>query len=124
MRLNALRPAALRVSAALAFMLCATAALAHSKPKVMLPAPDSTVSAPAELSVIFTEGLIAKFSKLELTDEKGKVLSRESSVLDPKDSKHLTLKLPKLAPGTYYVHWVSAAPDGHRMDGDYSFNVK
>jgi methionine-rich copper-binding protein CopC len=119
-----MRLKAVRLAAALTLALSATVALAHSKPKVMLPAPDSTVSAPAMLSVVFTEPLIAKFSKLELTDEKGKVLSKETSVLDPADNKHLTLKLPKLAPGTYFVHWVSAAPDGHRMDGDYSFNVK
>ncbi|SEG35075.1 hypothetical protein SAMN05421819_2628 [Bryocella elongata] len=124
MQLKALRFSAIRFSAALLLALSSTAALAHSKPKIMLPAPDSTGPAPAELSVIFSEPLMAKFSKLELTDEKGKVLSKESSVLDPKDSKHLTLKLPKLAPGTYYVHWVSAAADGHHMDGDYSFNVK
>jgi methionine-rich copper-binding protein CopC len=119
-----MRLKAVRLAAAFTLALSATVALAHSKPKVMLPAPDSTGPAPAELSVIFTEPLMGKFSKLELTDEKGKVISKESSVQDPKDSKHLTLKLPKLAPGTYYVHWVSAAPDGHRMDGDYSFNVK
>jgi methionine-rich copper-binding protein CopC len=99
-------------------------ASAHSKPKVMDPAANSTVDAPAELSVIFSEALDPKFSSLALTDEKGAVISKAKTVPDPANHMHLSLPLPKLAPGTYYVHWVSAAVDGHRMDGDYSFRVK
>jgi methionine-rich copper-binding protein CopC len=61
---------------------------------------------------------------LELTDEKGTVIQTQKSIVDASDQKHITLALPKLNPGTYHVHWISAASDGHRMDGDYSFNVK
>jgi methionine-rich copper-binding protein CopC len=99
-------------------------AFAHSRPKIMSPEPNSTVTAPAEISVTFTEALEPKFSRLEVTDEGGKVLSKEPSKLDPADKKHMTLTVPKLAPGTYYVHWVSSSADGHRMDGDYKFTVK
>ncbi|SEC63596.1 copper resistance protein CopC [Terriglobus roseus] len=99
-------------------------AFAHSKPKIMEPAANSTVEAPTELSVIFSEALDPKFSSLALTDEKGTVLSKAKTIADPANHMHLSLPLPKLAPGTYYVHWVSAAVDGHRMDGDYSFKVK
>jgi methionine-rich copper-binding protein CopC len=104
--------------------LVSVPAFAHSKPKVMEPAANSTVAAPTELSVIFSEALDPKFSSLALTDEKGSVISKAKTVADPSNHMHLTLALPKLAPGTYYVHWVSAAVDGHRMDGDYSFQVK
>ncbi len=108
-----------------AFIVFTATALAHSKPRTMLPAADSSVpDAPSELSVYFTEGLEPKFSLLRLTDGKGTVLSKEGSKLDPSDDKHLTLALPKLRPGTYYVHWVAASKDGHKMDGDYKFAVK
>jgi methionine-rich copper-binding protein CopC len=110
--------------AALTFSLAAVPAFAHSRPKTMTPAANSIVSAPAEVSVFFTEPLEPKFSSLQLTDEKGTVLSTASSTMEPADHTHLILALPKLAPGVYYVHWISAATDGHRMDGDYAFTVK
>lgn len=104
--------------------LAALPAFAHAHPKAMTPAANSTVAAPSEISVFFSEPLEPKFSKLELKDAKGSVLSKQPSLLDPKDKTHLTLALPHLDAGVYHVHWVSAATDGHRMDGDYSFNVK
>lgn len=99
-------------------------ALAHSHPKVMAPAPDSTVSSPPSISVTFTEPLEAKFSYLTLTDEQGTKLNTASSIAVPNDPKTLTLNLPALKPGDYLVHWVSVAPDGHRMEGEYKFTVK
>jgi len=107
-----------------AFFLFATTALAHSRPKAMSPEPNSTIASPTEVSVYFTEALEPKFSSLQLTDADGKVLSKDASKPDAADSKHLSLPLPKLAPGTYYVHWVTASADGHRMNGDYKFTVK
>ena len=99
-------------------------ASAHSRPKAMSPEAGSTVTAPSELSVYFTEALEPKFSSLQLTDQKGTVLNKQHAVLDARDNKHLTLALPALASGMYHVHWTSSAVDGHRLDGDYSFTVK
>ena len=107
-----------------ALWLAAIPAHAHAKPKVMVPDANSTVSSPGKVSVIFTEALEPKFSSLKLTNEKGLVLSKAASVVDPADHKHMTIDLPQLAPGVYYVHWATAATDGHRMDGQYSFTVK
>jgi methionine-rich copper-binding protein CopC len=99
-------------------------ALAHSRPKVMVPAADSTVASPATISVTFTEPLEAKFSSLNVTDEQGKQFNTATSAAAPNDPKTLTLDLPKLQPGGYLVHWVSVAADGHRMEGEYKFTVK
>ncbi len=104
--------------------LAALPALAHSKPKTMTPEANSTVAAPAQVSVVFTEALEPKFSSLQLMDAQGAVVSRDKSAVDPADAKHMTLALPRLAAGTYRVHWKTAALDGHRMDGDYSFKVQ
>jgi methionine-rich copper-binding protein CopC len=104
--------------------LMSVPAFAHSKPRVMEPAPNSTVDAPNEISVIFSEPLDPKFSSLSLNDEKGSVISTAQTIADPANHMHLSLHLPKLGPGTYSVHWVSAAVDGHRMDGEYTFRVK
>ena len=110
--------------AAVVIILATLPALAHSKPKTMTPDANSTVAAPAQVSVFFTEALEPKFSSLQLMDAQGAAVSTSKSVVDPKDAKHMTLALPKLEPGTYRVHWVTAALDGHRMDGDYSFKVQ
>lgn len=109
----------------LSLVLCGTTlpALAHAHPKTMTPAANSTVSAPSELSIVFSEPLEPSFSKLALMDSKGAVLTTQPATVDPKDPKHMTLSLPHLKTGVYRVHWVSAARDGHRMDGEYSFTV-
>ncbi len=115
-----------RTILALLFLLLVAvpAAFAHAHPVTMTPAKDSTVSAPGEVSMTFSEALEPKLSLLELQDNMGMTLSKAASVLDPKDAKHLTLALPTLAPGAYTVHWVSVATDGHRLEGKYSFTVK
>lgn len=99
-------------------------AFAHAHPKVMLPAADSTGPAPARIIVTFSEAVEAKFSSLSVTDENGTQINKEKSVADATDKKTLTLALPALAPGEYLVHWVTVAPDGHKMTGEYKFTVK
>ena len=99
-------------------------AMAHARPKVMVPAPDSTVSSPPTISVTFSEPVEPKFSSLTVTDEQGKKYNTAPSAPLPNDSKTLTLGLPTLQPGGYLVHWVSVAADGHRMEGEYKFIVK
>lgn len=105
-------------------MFAAPSAFAHSRPKVMVPAPDSTVSSPVVITVTFSEPLESKFSSLKVTDEQGKQFNTASSMPLLNDSKTLTLALPTLPAGGYLVHWVSVAADGHRMEGEYKFTVK
>ena len=99
-------------------------AFAHAHPKTMIPAANSVVASPAQLSVEFSEALEPRFSKLIFTDSKGAALTKQPSTVDATDPKHMTLSLPKLPSGVYHVHWISAATDGHRMDGDYTFTVQ
>jgi methionine-rich copper-binding protein CopC len=99
-------------------------AMAHARPKVMVPAPDTTVASPATISVTFSEPVEPKFSSLTLTDEQGRKYNTTASAPVPTDPKTLTLGLPTLQPGGYLVHWTSVAADGHRMEGEYKFIVK
>jgi len=108
-----------------ALILSVVPAFAHAVPKAMTPAPDSTVSAPTEISITFTENLEPKFSVIKLLDSTGAVVSKEASVLDKANTKHMTLALPKLPPGVYTVQWTSsAADDGHRLSRTYTFTIK
>ena len=111
-------------AAVVAVAALSTPAFAHARPKVANPAPDSTVAAPKEISIVFTEAVDAKFSSLQLLDAKHNPVATPPTVADPADHAHLSLPVPSLAPGTYYVHWVTAAVDGHHLDGTYAFNVK
>jgi methionine-rich copper-binding protein CopC len=115
----------LRSTATLALaILLPIAALAHARPKVMTPAPDSTVASPAIISIIFTEAIEPKFSSLTVTDKAGTLQNKTASQPSKDDDKMLTLALPALTPGIYTVHWATAAVDGHRAQGEYNFNVK
>jgi copper resistance protein C len=107
-----------------AFLLIAPFSHAHAKPKIMVPAADSTVASPPTISVTFSEAVEPKFSSLSLTDEQGKGIGTANSSPLPSDPKTLTLSLPRLHPGGYLVHWVTVAVDGHRMEGEYKFTVK
>lgn len=118
-----LRTPHLIFAAALA-LLAPAAAFAHAHPKVMDPAPDSTVSAPKHLSVEFSEALDPKFSSLRLSNAGGTTVSKAASAVSSSDPKHITLDLPALPPGAYIVQWVSVATDGHRLEGNYKFTVK
>ena len=99
-------------------------ALAHAHPKIMKPAPDSTGPAPTSITITFSEGVEPKFSFIRLTDENGNSADSEVSRPAPNDPTTLILPVPRLKPGTYVVHWVNVAVDGHRLDGSYKFTVR
>lgn len=103
----------------------ASAAFAHSVPVSYSPKPNSTVSAPSQLTIQFSEQLEPRFSLLSVSGPDGKPVTQQKSQLNSKDAKTLTLSLPALHSGTYSVHWVAvASDDGHRLQGDYKFTVK
>ncbi len=115
----------LRASLALALtLLLPMAAFAHARPKIMNPAPGSTVASPASISIIFSEALEPKFSSITVTDGSGKLQNKVASQPSSSDPKELTLALPRLSPGVYTVHWATAAVDGHRAEGQYNFSVR
>ena len=112
------------IASALVLVFAAVpSALAHAHPMVMKPAPDSAGPAPSSISISFSEAVEAKFSSIQLTDEKGKSVASEASRPKPNDPKTLILAVPKLTAGTYIVHWANVAVDGHRLEGSYKFTV-
>src|SRR5713226_3244023 len=111
--------------AVLAISLLATAANAH--PKLVSAAPAADVSnkvSPTEIKLNFSEGVIAKFSGLELKDEAGKTIATGVPVNDSKDPKQLVVPLPApLKAGRYTVTWHAVSEDTHRVKGEYSFGI-
>src|SRR5258708_26736269 len=75
--------------AVLAFSAVATSANAHPKLKSVSPAADvSSKVSPTQIKLNFSEGVIAKFSGLELKDEAGKTIATGVPVTDPGDRTH------------------------------------
>jgi methionine-rich copper-binding protein CopC len=103
----------------------ATSANAHPKLKSVSPAANvSSKVSPKEIKLNFSEGVIAKFSGLELKDESGKTMTTGVPLNDPGDRKQLVVPLPApLTAGRYKVTWHAVSEDTHRVKGEYLFEV-
>src|SRR5260370_9739322 len=96
---------AIAVLAILAMGALATSAEAHPKLKSVSPAADvSSKVSPKEIQLNFREGLIAKFSGLEVKDEAGKTITHGTPANDPINRKQLVIPLhTPLSAGRYQV---------------------
>src|SRR5258708_18079618 len=111
--------------AALAMGALAGSADAHPKLKSVSPAADvSSKVSPKEIKLNFSEGVIAKFSGLELKDEAGKTVTTGVPVNDPGDRKQLVVPLtPPLMAGRYTVNRHPVSQDPHPLNDQNSFEV-
>ena len=113
-----------------AMLLCAGlvpilpgAAGAHAFLAKAVPGVGSTVaSAPAELSIDFTEGVEPAFSRIEVADAGGARVDRNDAHAEGGDSR-LAIGLKPLPPGRYLVTWQAVSVDTHRTQGSFSFTV-
>ena len=88
------------------------------------PAEGTVTSSPTEIRLSFSEGVIPKFSGLEVRDQIGKSFALGTATADPKDKKQLVVPISNpLPPGTYTVDWHVVSVDTHRVKGTYSFKV-
>ncbi|WP_160107955.1 copper homeostasis periplasmic binding protein CopC [Pseudomonas izuensis] len=113
----------LTAAALLGSLLAASSVWAHAHLKSQTPAADSTVSAPAELSLIFSEGVEADFCKVTITKDGADVLVK-SLITQGGDKKTLivTPAVP-LTKGNYKVEWHVVSVDTHKSEGAYAFTV-
>jgi methionine-rich copper-binding protein CopC len=107
-----------------ATLLVAQTAFAHVFPSRQEPGAGTTVSAPAQVKITFDGPLEPAFSTLTVTDATGKPVTASKASIDAKQPDVISVPLAALAAGHYTVHWVAVASDGHRTQGDYSFDVK
>jgi methionine-rich copper-binding protein CopC len=106
--------------------LIATSASAHPTLRSATPPANlSTTTSPTEIRLSFSEGVVPKFSGLELKDKSGKAVATGPAATDPKDKKQLVVPLQApLAAGDYTVNWHAVSEDTHRLEGQYSFKVE
>ena len=105
--------------------LLGTSANAHAILTSSSPQANDSASSPTEIRLNFSEGVIAKFSGLEVKDESGRPMAMGAATVDPKDKKQLVVPLATpLAAGRYTVNWHAVSEDTHRVTGQYSFKVE
>lgn len=95
---------------------------AHLFPLRASPPVGSTLQyPPAAVRIHFDGELEPAFSRVEVRDAQGKIISGESRV--GTGSKVLETRLPPLKAGTYHVYWRVVGHDGHATQGDYRFSM-
>ncbi len=110
---------------AAAFLLALTGgALAHAFPTSTVPPVGSTLkTAPHEVVIDFTEGVIPNFSSIQVADASGARVDKNDDHLGPAGAKELVVDLEPLKPGTYKVTWHATAVDTHKTQGSFNFTV-
>jgi|SRR5579863_8118720 len=99
-------------------------ALAHAFLDHSVPAVGSTVSAPPELRLFFTQDLEPAFSGVAIAAGDGQPIATGTAAFDPQNKAEMVLKLPALAPGHYKVSWHAVSVDTHRTEGTFGFDVR
>src|SRR5271165_7271068 len=90
----------------LAFLLISAPAFAHAFLKEAVPAVGGAVAtAPAEVTITFTEGVEPGFSKIEVQDSTGARVDAGAAHRMGDDETKLAVPLRKLGTGTYTVVW-------------------
>ena len=100
-----------------------SAASAHAFLDHALPKVGSSVKAPAEIKIWFTEGVILPFSQITVTDASGKEVQKGDKHLDPAHDGVLIVSVIPLKPGKYKVAWRVTAVDTHVTHGFFPFEV-
>ena len=80
-------------------------------------------SAPADVSLWFSERLEPAFSRVEVFDAAGQRIDNNDSRVASDDARRLSAALMSLRPGTYKVVWRVVSVDTHISSGQYKFTV-
>lgn len=112
------------IALAIAFTLSTSAASAHAHLKTAIPAAESTVAAPSQLVLYFSEDLALSFSGITVTGPGNAKVKVGAGTLSADGT---TLNVPvegALEAGGYTVVWHALSKDGHKASGSYRFTVK
>ena len=85
---------------------------------------EEVLVAPTRVRVWFSASIEPAFSTLRVHNTNGQTVSRGTARVPASDPTLLEVGLVQLPPGTYRVFWSVAARDGHRTQGDYTFNLR
>jgi methionine-rich copper-binding protein CopC len=118
---------ALRVAVAIASILGLLSGLAeaHAVLKKASPAAGSILKqAPAEVRLQFNEKIEPRFSQIDVATSKGRRIATGPLTVDPQDRSQILVSLPALDPGRYKVKWRILSVDSHKVQGEFTFEIK
>jgi methionine-rich copper-binding protein CopC len=102
----------------------APAVRAHAFLDHASPAVGSSVStAPAAVTLWFTQDLEPAFSNVTVTNEAGQRVDLGNAQIPPGSSAQLQIGLEPLPRGTYLVSWHVVSVDTHPTEGTFTFDV-
>jgi len=106
-------------------------AFAHPKLVSATPAADTAPAPTARVQLAFSEALVQQFSGADVAMTAMPGMKMNAPMRMPgqaslaEDGKMLIITFPKPLPkGSYRVDWHVVSTDTHRVQGDYSFQVK
>jgi len=97
----------------------AHAFLDHASPAVGSAVP----TAPAAVTIWFTQGLEPAFSSVTVTDATGQRVDLGNVQIPPGHAEQLQVGLKPLPPGTYRVNWHVVSVDTHPTQGSFTFQI-
>jgi len=117
-----------RVMITLAFGAAALSAAAGAQAHAFLdhasPAVGGSVpTAPAVVTLWFTQDLEPLFSNVTVTNEAGQRVDLGNTRIPPGSPAELQIGLKPLPPGTYLVSWHVVSVDTHPTEGTFTFEV-
>ncbi len=109
--------------ALLASLLGASAVFAHAHLNSSTPAADSSVAAPKDLRLTFSEGVEATFTKVSLSKDGSEIAIKGLETPDADKKTLVVTPAVPLTAGNYKVVWHAVSVDTHKSNGEYSFKV-
>jgi copper resistance protein C len=97
----------------------AHAFLDHASPAV----GSSVLTAPAIVTLWFTQDLEPAFSDVTVTNEAGQRVDLGNAHIPQGSPAELQIGLKQLPPGTYTVSWHVVSVDTHPTEGTFTFDV-
>jgi copper resistance protein C len=119
MKRSYLATAVLLASAALT-----TSAFAHAHLTSAIPAANSTVKAPTEVTLHFTEALEPRFSTIQVLNAAGQDVGDGKPYLAASSATTFITGVKALTPGAYKVVWHATSVDTHKTEGTFQFTVE
>jgi copper resistance protein C len=109
---------------AAAACLISQAGFAHAFVQRASPAANSNLStAPAAVTIIFTEGVEPGFSTIEVRNSRDLRVDNSGPHPVGRTGRQLSVGLPKLPAGKYTVIWHVTSIDTHKTEGRFDFSI-
>lgn len=113
---------------ALAFLAIAAIvgeADAHAKLIGTTPTNGTAVARPTEVRLKFNEPIEIELSGIDLTTKAGGRVAIGAMAIDPADKAAVIVPISSaMKPGGYKVHWHMVSEDMHKVEGNFTFEVK